>query len=77
MRDFERGDDVISVARFWKFNKRLCAIDTLGAKKVIFITVISEQHFSDTYLSQDSGYCERFERLTSSSSLYSTRSGPA
>ena len=75
--DFERGDDVISVARFWKFNKRLCAVDTLGAKKVIFITVISEQHFSDTYLSQDSDYCEKFERLTSSSSLYSTRSGPA
>ena len=62
---------------FWKFNRRLCAVDTLGAKKVIFITVISEQHLSYTYLSQDFGYCERFERLTSSSSLYSSRRGPA
>ena len=50
---------------------------TLLGLKRLFITVISEQHFSNTYLSQDSGYCERFERLTSSSSLYSSRSGPA
>ena len=57
-RDFERGDDIISVARFWKFNRRLWDVDTPGAKKVLFITVINEQHFSYTYLSQDFGYCE-------------------
>lgn len=70
LQDFENS--------LWDFETlRLCAVDTPGAKKVIFITVINEQHFSYTYLSQDFGYCERFERLTSSSSLYSSRSGPA